>query len=67
LEPPSERPCGGSCLGSFGAGSRLGLRGRRRDDRRHLDDLQAIGLAILVLLFRNKSNINVEELNALKG
>ena len=27
----------------------------------------AIGLAILVLLFRNKSNINVEELNALKG
>ena len=27
----------------------------------------AIGLAILVLLFRNKSNINVEELNSLKG
>jgi len=27
----------------------------------------AIGLAILVLLFRNKDNINVEELNALKG
>ena len=27
----------------------------------------AIGLAILVLLFRNKSNINVEELNELKG
>ncbi|MBW3568277.1 MAG: NADH-quinone oxidoreductase subunit NuoK [Proteobacteria bacterium] len=27
----------------------------------------AIGLAILVLLFRNRSNINVEELNALKG
>jgi NADH-quinone oxidoreductase subunit K len=27
----------------------------------------AIGLAILVLLFRNKQNINVEELNALKG
>ena len=27
----------------------------------------AIGLAILVLLFRNKTNINVEELNALKG
>ena len=27
----------------------------------------AIGLAILVLLFRNKENINVEELNALKG
>ena len=27
----------------------------------------AIGLAILVLLFRNKSNLNVEELNALKG
>jgi NADH-quinone oxidoreductase subunit K len=27
----------------------------------------AIGLAILVLLFRNKSNINVDELNALKG
>jgi len=27
----------------------------------------AIGLAILVLLFRNKSNINVEELNTLKG
>ena len=27
----------------------------------------AIGLAILVLLFRNKANINVEELNALKG
>jgi NADH-quinone oxidoreductase subunit K len=27
----------------------------------------AIGLAILVLLFRNKSNISVEELNLLKG
>ena len=27
----------------------------------------AIGLAILVLLFRNKSNIAVEELNELKG
>ena len=27
----------------------------------------AIGLAILVLLFRNKSSINVDELNALKG
>ena len=27
----------------------------------------AIGLAILVLLFRNNSNINVEELNTLKG
>ena len=27
----------------------------------------AIGLAILVLLFRNKSNISVEELNMLKG
>lgn len=27
----------------------------------------AIGLAILVLLFRNKSNIMVEELNELKG
>ena len=27
----------------------------------------AIGLAILGLLFRNKSSINVEELNALKG
>ena len=27
----------------------------------------AIGLALLVLLFRNKSNINVDELNALKG
>jgi NADH-quinone oxidoreductase subunit K len=27
----------------------------------------AIGLAILVLLFRNKSSINVEELNTLKG
>lgn len=27
----------------------------------------AIGLAILVLLFRNKSNINVDELNELKG
>ncbi len=27
----------------------------------------AIGLAILVQLFRNKSNINVDELNALKG
>jgi NADH-quinone oxidoreductase subunit K len=27
----------------------------------------AIGLAILVLLFRNKDNINVEELNTLRG
>ena len=27
----------------------------------------AIGLAILVLLFRNKSTINVDELNELKG
>ena len=27
----------------------------------------AIGLAILVLLFRNKSNISVESLNTLKG
>ena len=27
----------------------------------------AIGLALLVLLFRNRSNINVDELNALKG
>ena len=27
----------------------------------------AIGLAILVLLFRNKNSINVEELDALKG
>lgn len=27
----------------------------------------AIGLAILVLLFRNKASISVEELNALKG
>jgi len=27
----------------------------------------AIGLAILVLLFRSKSNINVDELNTLKG
>lgn len=27
----------------------------------------AIGLAILVLLFRNKENINADELNALKG
>lgn len=27
----------------------------------------AIGLAILVLLFRNKSSINVNELNTLKG
>ena len=27
----------------------------------------AIGLAILVLLFRNKSNINAEDLNVLKG
>jgi NADH-quinone oxidoreductase subunit K len=27
----------------------------------------AIGLAILMLLFRNKSSINVEELNELKG
>ena len=27
----------------------------------------AIGLALLVLLFRNKSNINVDELNSLKG
>ena len=27
----------------------------------------AIGLAILMLLFRNKSSINVDELNSLKG
>ena len=27
----------------------------------------AIGLSILVLLFRNKSSINVDELNTLKG
>lgn len=27
----------------------------------------AIGLAILVVYFRNKSTINVEELNSLKG
>ncbi len=27
----------------------------------------AIGLAILVLLFRNKASINVDELNTLKG
>ena len=27
----------------------------------------AIGLAILVLLFRNQHNINVDELNSLKG
>jgi len=27
----------------------------------------AIGLAILVLLFRNKNSINVDELNTLKG
>lgn len=27
----------------------------------------AIGLAILMLLFRNKSSINIEELNTLKG
>ena len=27
----------------------------------------AIGLAILVLLFRNKNTINVDELNSLKG
>ena len=27
----------------------------------------AIGLALLVLLFRNKSNINLDELNSLKG
>jgi len=27
----------------------------------------AIGLAILMLLFRNKSSINVDELNTLKG
>ena len=27
----------------------------------------AIGLAILVLIFRSKSNINVDELNSLKG
>ena len=27
----------------------------------------AIGLAILVLLFRNKSSINVDDLNSLKG
>jgi len=29
--------------------------------------VSAIGLAILVLLFRNKSSINVDELNTLKG
>ena len=27
----------------------------------------AIGLAILVLLFRNRSSVNVDELNSLKG
>ena len=27
----------------------------------------AIGLAILVLLFRNRSTINVDDLNSLKG
>jgi NADH-quinone oxidoreductase subunit K len=27
----------------------------------------AIGLAILVLLFRNRSSVNVDELNTLKG
>ena len=27
----------------------------------------AIGLAVLVLLFRNKSSINVDEMNSLKG
>ncbi len=27
----------------------------------------AIGLAILILLFRNKSSINVDELNSLRG
>ena len=27
----------------------------------------ALGLAILVLLFRNRSSVNVEELNGLKG
>ena len=27
----------------------------------------AIGLAILVLLFRNKNSINVDDLNSLKG
>jgi len=27
----------------------------------------AIGLAILVLLFRNRASINVDELNSLKG
>jgi len=27
----------------------------------------AIGLAILVVLFRNKTNINVDELDSLKG
>jgi NADH-quinone oxidoreductase subunit K len=27
----------------------------------------AIGLAILVLLFRNRSSVNVDELNVLKG
>ncbi|RZL44324.1 MAG: NADH-quinone oxidoreductase subunit K, partial [Variovorax sp.] len=27
----------------------------------------AIGLALLVLLFRNKSTISVDELNSLKG
>ena len=29
--------------------------------------VSAIGLAILMLLFRNKSSINVDELNSLKG
>ena len=27
----------------------------------------AIGLALLMLLFRNKSNIDIDELNSLKG
>ena len=31
----------------------------------HLES--AIGLAILVLLFRNRSSVNVDELNVLKG
>jgi len=29
--------------------------------------VSAIGLAILVLLFRNRSSVNVDELNSLKG
>ena len=33
----------------------------------NMNFVSAIGLAILVLLFRNKSSINVDELNTLKG